>query len=102
MALHSDFPSSPYVVLEPELRWFPSEDLFRELGRQKLLPPLVENIRQQVKEWRDKDYEGATATSRALLNWWFRIEHLIPKADGSTFHFRYSFAQREAVESALC
>lgn len=101
MTLHPDFPSSPYVVLEPELRWFPGDNLFRELGRQKLLPPLVENIRQQVKDWRDKDYEGATPTSGALLNWWFRTEHLISKADGSTFNFRYYFAQREAVETAI-
>ncbi len=101
MALHPDFPSSPYVVLDPELRWFPGDDLFRELGRQKLLPPLVENIRQQVKEWRDKNYAGATATSRALLTWWFKTEHLIPKADGSTFNFRYYFAQREAVETII-
>lgn len=101
MALHPDFPSSPYEILDPELRWFPGDDLFRELGRQKLLPPLVENIRQQVKAWRDSGYDGATATSKALLRWWFQTEHLIPQADGTTFNFRYYFAQREAVETVI-
>jgi len=101
MALHPDFPASPYDILDPELRWFPGDDLFREVGRQKLLPPLVDNIRQEVKAWREKGYDGATATSQALLRWWFQTEHLIPKADGSTFNFRYYFAQREAVETVI-
>lgn len=30
MALHKDFPSSPFEILDPELRWFPGDDLFRE------------------------------------------------------------------------
>lgn len=101
MALHPDFPSSPYEILDPEVRWFPGDDLFRELGRQKLLPPLVENIRQQVKAWRDRGYEGATETSKALLRWWFQTKHLIPKADGTVFNFQYYFAQREAVEAVI-
>jgi len=101
MALHPDFPSSPFEILDPDLRWFPGDDLFRDNARQKLLPPLVENIRQQVKGWRDKGYEGATETSKTLLRWWFQNEHLIPKADGSVFNFRYYFAQREAVETIV-
>ncbi len=101
MALHPDFPSSPYEILDPEIRWFPGDDLFRDIGRQKLLPPLVENIRQQVKEWRDRGYEGSTATSKSLLRWWFQTEHLIPKSDGTAFNFRYYFAQREAIETIV-
>ena len=101
MALHPDFPPSPYEILDPEIRWFPGDDLFRELGRQKLLPPLVENIRQHVKAWRESGYDGATATSRALLRWWFQTEQLLPQADGTTFNFRYYFAQREAVETVI-
>ena len=61
-------------------------------GYQKLLPPLVHNLRLKVKEWREKDYEGAKTTVLALLNWWFGREHLIPKADGSVFNFRYYLA----------
>lgn len=101
MGLHPDFPSSPYEVLPPETRWFPGDDLFREHGYQKLLPPLVHNLRIKVKEWRDDGYIGATATSKAVLNWWFKREHLIPQADGSMFDFRYYFAQQEAVETVI-
>ncbi len=101
MGLHPKFPSSPYVVLDPEVRWFPGDDLFREHGYQKLLPPLVHKLRTKVLEWRDRGYEGATGTSIALLKWWFGREHLIPKADGSVFNFRYYFAQREAVETVI-
>jgi type III restriction enzyme len=101
MALHPNFPASPYEILDPAVRWFPGDDLFREVGRQKLLPPLVDCIRQQVKSWRDKSYEGASATSKTLLCWWFQTEHLVPKADGSTLDFRYYFCQREAVETVV-
>lgn len=101
MGLHPEFPSSPYVVLEPAIRWFPGDDLFREQGYQKLLPPLVHNLRIKVREWRNNNYEGASATSSALLKWWFGRLHLIPKLDGSMFDFRYYFAQREAVETVI-
>lgn len=101
MALHPDFPSSPHDILSPDVRWVPGDDLFREHGYLKLLPPLVHKLREAVTAWRAADYEGASATSRALLHWWFKTEHLIPKADGSVFHFRYYFAQREAVETII-
>lgn len=101
MALHPNFPKSPYTILDPEIRWFPGDDLFRDYGYQKLLPPLVHNLRIKVKEWRDTNYDGATDTSRALLNWWFKTEHLIPKTDGSIGNFQYYFAQREAVETVV-
>lgn len=101
MALHPDFPSSPYEILDPQTRWFPGDDLFRESSYEKLMPPLVHQLRQKVFEWRETGYDGATATSKSLLNWWFKHEHLIPKADGSVFNFRYYFAQREAVETVI-
>ncbi|MDO9538087.1 MAG: type III restriction endonuclease subunit R, partial [Thermoplasmata archaeon] len=101
MALHSDFPKSPYVVLDPDIRWFPADESLRELGQEKLLPPLVFTLRRKVKEWRDSDYEGTTETSRALLKYWFQTEHILPKADGSSFQFEYYFAQREALETII-
>lgn len=101
MALHSGFPTSPYAILDPELRWFPADESLRELGQEKLLPPLVFELRRQVKEWRDKDYEGASETSKALLKYWFQTEHIMPKADGSSFQFEYYFAQREALETII-
>ena len=56
MALHKDFPKSPYEILDPEVRWFPADE---EKGHGKLLPPLVYKIRQEVKQWRDNYYEGS-------------------------------------------
>jgi type III restriction enzyme len=101
MALHKNFPKDPYAILDPEIRWFPADEDLREKGFDKLIPPLVADLRKKVKEWRDNRYEGASDTSRALLNWWFKEEHIIYNADGSFFNFRYYFAQREALETVV-
>ncbi|CAN5207378.1 hypothetical protein BH24PSE2_BH24PSE2_01870 [soil metagenome] len=101
MALHPDFPESPYAALLPEQRWFPAAEELRSTAYEKLLPPLVANIRKEVTKWRDSGYAGASDTSRALLRRWFETEHLIENADGSLSPFRYYFAQREAVESVI-
>lgn len=101
MALHPDFPISPYEVLPPEQRWFPAAENLRETAYEKLLPPLVAKIREAVFEWRASGYSGASDTSKALLAWWFETDHLMEQADGSQSQFRYYFAQREAVESVI-
>lgn len=101
MALHPDFPSSPYEPLIPEQRWFPADETLRETAYHKLLPPLVAKIRHEVFNWRAKKYLGASPTSRALLHHWFDTEHLIENADDSLGSFRYYFAQREAVETVI-
>ena len=101
MALHPNFPSSPYAVLVPQERWFPAAEELRATAYEKLLPPLVANIRTEVKAWRDAGYAGASATSRALLHWWFERDHLIEQGDGTLSTFRYYFAQREAVETVI-
>jgi type III restriction enzyme len=101
MALHPNFPRSPYEILPPDLRWFPAAEELRSTAYEKLLPPLVAKVREEVKAWRDADYTGASATSRALLAWWFDTDHLIEQADGTQSQFRYYFAQREAVETVI-
>jgi len=101
MALHPNFPSSPYAVLDPQERWFPAAEQLRATAYDKLIPPLVANIRGEVKTWRDSGYAGASATSRALLRWWFDKDHLVEQADGGLSSFRYYFAQREAVETVI-
>ena len=68
---------------------------------EKLLPPLVANIRVAVKDWRESGYRGASATSLALLTWWFTTDHLVDEADGTQSQLRYYFAQREAVETVI-
>jgi len=101
MALHPDFPASPHDVLNPEVRWFPADEALRESSYDKLMPPLVQQLRRLVHQWRADGYAGASHTSRALLNWWFDTVHLIPAADGTATQFRYYFAQREAVETII-
>lgn len=101
MALHPDFPRSPYDILPPNLRWFPAAEELRSTAYEKLLPPLVAKVRDEVRAWRDSGYVAATATSKALLNWWFATDHLIEQADGTQSQFRYYFAQREAVETVI-
>lgn len=101
MALHPDFPVSPHVILDPEVRWFPADEAMRESSYDRLMPPLVQQLRRLVQQWRAGKYAGATDTSRALLNWWFNTEHLIPADDGTATEFRYYFAQREAVETII-
>lgn len=100
MALHPEFPASPYQELDPRVRWFPAAEELRE-NYAKLLPPLVANIREEVSEWRASGYVGASPTSKALLDWWFKTDHLVDNADGSQSAFRYYFAQREAVETVI-
>ena len=101
MALHPNFPDSPYVILDPVLRWFPADETLRETSMEKLMPPLVPQLRKKVKEWRDSGYVGATDTSKSLLNWWFNIPHLLEQADGTMAEFQYYFAQREALETII-
>lgn len=101
MALHPDFPLSPHAILDPAIRWFPADEALRDTTMDKLMPPLVPALRRKVREFRDSGYVGASATSVALLNWWFVEPHLLEKADGSMFEFAYYFAQREALETIV-
>ncbi len=101
MALHPNFPESPYAILDPSVRWFPADESYRDPGMDKLIPPFVAQLRRKVKEWRDSDYVGASATSKSLLRWWFDTPHLLPQFDGTMAEFQYYFAQREAVETII-
>jgi len=89
---------NPFEILSPYERWVPSReqmDLFQNKYEQ-LLPPLVHKIRESVYKWRDNDYDGASLTTKALLNFWFNTEH---KNQDNVFQFY--FAQREAIESII-
>ena len=101
MPLHPDFPADPYAILEPDHRWYPGDQAVIETERASLIPPLVDKVRRGVKAWREAGYEGASPTTRALLRHWFETEHYLPDAMGTVSRFRWYFAQREAVESAI-
>jgi len=110
MALHKDFPSSPHAILDPAIRWFPADEALRESSFEKLMPPLVPELRKQVKAWRNGGYARATETSRSLLNWWFNTPHLQTLSPSPSplsgrgepmVEFQYYFAQREALETII-
>jgi len=101
MAMHKDFPPSPHEILKPDVRWFPADETLRDTSYEKLMPPLVPELRQKVFEWRNDGYPDVSDTSRTLLNWWFKTPHPIPHADGTIGNFEYYFAQRESVETVI-
>lgn len=60
MALPPHFPDDPHAIVDLALRWFPADEAMRETTMDKLVPPLVPDLRELLKTWRDKDYEEAT------------------------------------------
>jgi len=67
-------------------------------GRRPSKMFLVNKIRKAVDEWRAREYEGATETTKELLIHWFEQDH--PPVFGSEpFHFY--FCQREAIETII-
>jgi type III restriction enzyme len=101
MALSPNFPTNPYTILDPDIRWYPGEEDLQEKGYEMLLPPLVYKIRKGVQAWRKSGYQGASETTKALLNYWFNTEHFPQSFVGELKIFSYYFSQREAVESAI-
>lgn len=48
MALHPDFPRSPHAVPDPAVRWFPADETLRDTGMEKLMPPLLAQLRNKI------------------------------------------------------
>jgi len=102
------FPQNPFTILDPNIRWAPSQEDLLEKAYEQLIPPLVYKIRLAIKEWRDSDYSGASDTSKALLQFWFKPDGRLTapgkarQAGKKNDHvFQYYFAQREAIESII-
>ena len=80
--------NNPFEIIHPSERWRP-----KGVEQQQSIAPLVQKIRSAVAKWRDNEYDGASDTSRILLNFWFNTPH--PNG------FRFYFSQREAIESII-
>ena len=93
MALDQNFPRQPYEIINPNVRWYPGSETLGGIGRDKLLPPFVNKIRQSVYNWRKNGYPDVSHSTKSLLNYWFLTEH--------TSEFKYYFAQRESVETII-
>ena len=59
--------------------------------------PCVPAIRQEVRDWAADGYEGATKTTKTLLNYWFRTDHRLPNGT----KFQYYHFQRESIETLI-
>ena len=46
---------------------------------------LGQKVKQAVRAWRQKGYEGASAVTKRLLEFWFKEDHFLK--DGSQSHF---------------
>jgi type III restriction enzyme len=66
-------------------------------GRRPSKLLLVPRIRAEVENWRNDDYDGASDTSKRLLEFWFGTDHRLK--DGR--EFRFYFGQREAIETII-
>ncbi len=69
-------PDSQLSLLEPRLK----------------TAPCVPAIRKAVDAWRADKYKGVTATTRALLNHWFKTDHRLPNGRAFTYHDSQKFA----------
>ncbi len=52
------------AILNPDVRWFPSDEILRESSYEKLLPLLIHELRKKVKAWREAGYVGANQPYR--------------------------------------
>ena len=103
MPLHPDFPRDPYAILEPEIRWYPGDDQVGELWN-SCISCRRSSMRSGAKSrnaWAESSYAGASRTTRALLGGGFRSSTSSLRPNGTAERFRWYFAQREAVESAI-
>ncbi len=62
---------------------------------------LVQNLRAELRIWREGFYVGASETSRHLLAHWFARPHKCSTPSGDQYDFQYYFCQREAIETLI-
>ncbi len=108
--------SKPIIALEQRLPEVPGRDPYSpptqhlvkddkggylvEKFRRPSKTLLVDQIREEVDQWRSKGYKapaGISPTSQRLLEWWFDETHRFESGES----FQYYFAQREAIETII-
>ena len=75
-----------YIVASQDSQSFDDPGLFVEI-------PLVNQIRERVKAWRDAEYPGISGITRRLLEYWNNPEEFENR--------RFFFCQLEAVETLI-
>jgi len=71
-------------------------ELLQPSQRQPSKAYLVNELRRAVFTWRNEGYPNTTETTRRLLQYWFKEDHLIQKEQ-----FEFWFCQREAIETLI-
>lgn len=75
---------------------FEPQDILSPSQRDKSQAFLVNSLRKAVFDWRNKDYPNVTKTTKRLLEFWFKEDHIVKDEE-----FRFWFAQREAIETLI-
>lgn len=57
---------------------------------------VVNQLRDEVRDWRDGGYQGTAVVTRRLLEWWFEREE-----ERAALGKRFFFCQREAIETVI-
>ncbi len=70
--------------------------LFEDLSSYSEKNDFVNQLREQVKAWRNANYPNTALVTRRLLEWWFEREE--ERTDTSK---RFFFCQQEAIETAI-
>src|ERR1700694_370918 len=70
-------------------------------GRRPSPIAIAQNLRRDVRTWRETGYPGASDTTRHLLGHWFERSHMRQTPAGEEYEFRYYFCQREAIETFI-
>ena len=97
MNVNDNLTKNPLEATNPDDRWAPGDKELQKNSKESLMPPLVQKLRKEVHKWRTESYPGASETSKALLNHWFKSELYSQTGE----NFNYYFAQREAVETVI-
>ncbi|MDL1971240.1 MAG: DEAD/DEAH box helicase family protein, partial [Candidatus Desulfofervidaceae bacterium] len=71
-------------------------DLLKPTERRPSKTYLVNELRNAVYKWREDGYPGVTETTRRLLQFWFKEDHVMGKEP-----FQFWFCQREAIETLI-
>ena len=102
MALHPNFPESPYAILDPAIRWFPADEALArnqhgqaDAAAGAATAPEGEGMAGQRLRRARRTPAGACSTGGSTT------PHLLPQADGTMAEFQYYFAQREALETII-
>lgn len=78
-----------------EIKFQPFEILHPN-QRKKSQAYLVNKLRDAVFNWRNNDYPNVTKTTKRLLEFWFKEDHIVEDKE-----FKFWFAQREAIETLI-